>query len=337
MKNILLLIHDDSGQEARLQAALDITRAIEGHLDCLDVAVLPQMTGEYVVGEAEVMLVYDERAREHSNRTRLESRLAHEDVPWSWTDTLDIPAEAIIRAASLADLIVVSIGLARDEPEYLRRLAGVVARKAARPVLAVPPQTGRLDVCGTALIAWDGSSEANEALREAVPLLKFSNNVILLDVDENEGAFAAHSAATYLSRHGVHAKVELAHRKTGGTIHGTILESAHAVRASYIVMGAFGHSMALEAVFGGVTRSMLDHSNLPLLIAHRASARRSAVFGLRTEREVGAPDDAAGHAGQKNDRDAGVSSDPHASLPGAGEVWHLLQSALPRWNIAPKR
>ena len=29
MKNILLLIHDDPGQEARLQAALDITRAVE--------------------------------------------------------------------------------------------------------------------------------------------------------------------------------------------------------------------------------------------------------------------------------------------------------------------
>src|SRR3989344_3652734 len=36
MKNILLLVHDDHGQEARLQAALDITRAVEGHLTCID-------------------------------------------------------------------------------------------------------------------------------------------------------------------------------------------------------------------------------------------------------------------------------------------------------------
>ena len=27
MKNVLLLVHDDQGQEARLQAALDLTRA----------------------------------------------------------------------------------------------------------------------------------------------------------------------------------------------------------------------------------------------------------------------------------------------------------------------
>jgi hypothetical protein len=35
MKNVLLLVHDDLGQEARLQAALDIVRAIGGHLHCL--------------------------------------------------------------------------------------------------------------------------------------------------------------------------------------------------------------------------------------------------------------------------------------------------------------
>jgi hypothetical protein len=38
MKNILLLVHDDVGQEARLQVALDVTRALTGHLESLDVA-----------------------------------------------------------------------------------------------------------------------------------------------------------------------------------------------------------------------------------------------------------------------------------------------------------
>ena len=41
MKNILLLVHDDPGQEARVQAALDLTRALDGHLTCLDVAAMP--------------------------------------------------------------------------------------------------------------------------------------------------------------------------------------------------------------------------------------------------------------------------------------------------------
>lgn len=39
MKNVLVLLHDDAGQEARLQVALDLTRALSGHLKCLDVVV----------------------------------------------------------------------------------------------------------------------------------------------------------------------------------------------------------------------------------------------------------------------------------------------------------
>lgn len=87
MKNVLLLVHDDEGQEARLQAALDLTRALDGHLSCIDVALFPAMVGDiYSPGIAEAMLLTDEREREGKNKTALEARLAHEDVSWDWTD-----------------------------------------------------------------------------------------------------------------------------------------------------------------------------------------------------------------------------------------------------------
>lgn len=41
MKTIFLLVHDDEGQEARLLAALDLTRDVSGHPACLDVTVPP--------------------------------------------------------------------------------------------------------------------------------------------------------------------------------------------------------------------------------------------------------------------------------------------------------
>ena len=78
MKNILLLVHDDAGQEARFQASLDVCRALGGHLACLDVAILPKVTGDMYGATA--MLLADERERESANRTKLESRLAAEDV-----------------------------------------------------------------------------------------------------------------------------------------------------------------------------------------------------------------------------------------------------------------
>src|SRR3546814_13462010 len=53
VKNILLLVHHDAGQEARLQAALDITRAVGGHLACIDVTPFPVVAGNAVMGSGD--------------------------------------------------------------------------------------------------------------------------------------------------------------------------------------------------------------------------------------------------------------------------------------------
>lgn len=80
MKNILLLVHDDVGEEARFQAALDLTRALDGHLTCVDVVPLPVMVGDFYSGASEAMLLADNGQRETVHRERIEARLAHEDV-----------------------------------------------------------------------------------------------------------------------------------------------------------------------------------------------------------------------------------------------------------------
>jgi uncharacterized protein YrzB (UPF0473 family) len=99
MKNILLLVHDDAGQEARFQAALDIARGLAGHLTCLDVVQMPVMAGDYD-GMGSAMLLADEREREAGNRTALEARLAKEDVTWDWVDAVGDIADCITRASA---------------------------------------------------------------------------------------------------------------------------------------------------------------------------------------------------------------------------------------------
>ena len=268
MKTVLLLAHDDEGQEARLQAALDVTRALKGHLICLDVIVPPTALVYDYTGYGTATLMEDERERETANRSRLEARLSHEDVTWNWYEANGSLEETIEAEAGLADLVVLSSRLDEYEPSNLRQLAGHVANKVRRPVLAVPAHAKGIDITRPVLVAWDGSREANEALREAVPLLKLSSEVILFDLDEPEGVFAAISAAAYLSRHDVHARIETAPRKPGDSVYTNLLGKAAQIGASYIVMGAFGHAPAVETIFGGDTRSMLANSELPLLLAH---------------------------------------------------------------------
>lgn len=269
MKAILLLVHDDEGQEARLQAALDVTRAVNGHLICLDVMVPIVAPAYYPFGsEPAVRLERDFSERERANRVELEKRLAREDVSWNWENTAGALDFAIEAAAGLADLIVLSNDPSSEMPFEMSRLAGRVASKAGRPVLAVPSCSSGFDAAGTAIVAWDGSREADDALRSAVPLLKLAGEVILFDLDEPEGEIAAASAATYLSRHDIHPVIEIAGREDDEPIYKAILARAQRADAAYVVMGAYGHLPAVETVFGGVTRSMLANADRPLLLAH---------------------------------------------------------------------
>ena len=52
------------------------------------------------------------------------------------------------------------------------------------------------------------------------------------------------------------------------TTGGALLSAAMAANVDLLVMGAFGHSRTREWVLGGVSRHMLAHSPIPLLMQH---------------------------------------------------------------------
>lgn len=265
MKNILLLVHDDAGQEARLQVALDVTRALSGHLTCVEVLVPPIGLSDYT-GGADMIVLAEAREREGTRLAALRARLAKEDVSWDLSEACGDPAAEIRKVAGLADLIVVTSHTDEREGVDARRVAAELAAKSDRPVLAVPPGCRGLDVGGRVLVAWDGSPESDAALRSAFPLLKLARGVTLIEVARSEDHRPPDEAATYLSRHGIHARA--VEKIASEPIPDTILKRARDLDASYIVMGAFGHSRMVEAVFGGVSRTMLQTSEIPLLLTH---------------------------------------------------------------------
>jgi len=265
MKNILLLVHDDPGQEARLQAALDVTRAVDGHLECLEVRELPMLAmGSYAGGAEAMALVEIERAQ-HELRAALERRLQDEDVPWSFSHSFDKPADALARGADLADLIVVSARLEEGEAASEVR-PQALPLGAGRPLLAVPPAARGLALDKPALVAWDGPGPSVEAGRAAVPLLHHAAGVVVLAVDPSPAAMPPEDIATYLSRHGI--VPELVERRSEGTIAAVLRDHVRAIDAGLLVMGAYGTGRLAQAIFGGVTHTMLRTSPVPLLLAH---------------------------------------------------------------------
>jgi nucleotide-binding universal stress UspA family protein len=268
MKNILLLIHDDAGQEARLQAALDITRAVNGHLTCLDVSVVIPIVGADVGVSGGAMLIELERESEAGNRSRLYPRLEKEDVSWDWIDATGYLEQTLEAAAGLADLIVVNGQLDSFPLPDMRTLASGLVLKSGKPILAVPETATGFKAAGNALVAWDGSSEASIALTAAVPLLQLAASVTILEIDDGSVKAGAEDAATYLSRHGVHARIVRAPTGDDDDAGTVLLAKADSEKFDYMVMGGFGHSRFAEALFGGVTRRMLTESPIPLFMAH---------------------------------------------------------------------
>lgn len=87
--------------------------------------------------------------------------------------------------------------------------------------------------------------------------------------DEEDGpprATAAEIAAS-LVRHGVHCDV-VDVTAEGRSVGATVLASVKDLKADMLVMGAYGHARLTEFVFGGVTRHILRHVEVPVLLSH---------------------------------------------------------------------
>ena len=267
MKNILMLAHDDAGQEGRLQCALDLTRGLSGHLTCVDVTQLPVYIADYFGPVNGVGALVDEQIREAASATRLKLRLQFEDVAWDWVDASGEISRRVRDHAGLSDAIVINLRLKSGSMPNIHDIASAVAMGVRGVVVAVPENCNRFDVGGPALVAWDGSPAVMATLQRAIPLLALASSVRLLRVDDGSGGRIVEDAAIYLSRHGIHASIT---RLPIGSVEADVLirNSCEENRAAYCVMGAYGHSRLSEKVFGGVTSRMLEKSKIPIVMSH---------------------------------------------------------------------
>lgn len=269
MKSILLHVQEDAGFEARLQCALDIARASQGHLTCQHATPASAYVGFDIFGGAfvsgDVLAGIEEY--EGALRARIEARLAKEDVESDYLQVSADPARGLVNQGALADLIVLSHAPQGTSDPVSNGLIGDVVMATRTPILVVPHTAKGFTIDGTAVVAWNGSFEAANALRAALPMLRRATAVHLVTIDEaGDIRIPSTTASRYLSRHGIASKLHNQPRDAQSVI--DILESqARAVRASYLVMGAYGHSRAREYLFGGVTRGMLMNATVPLLLA----------------------------------------------------------------------
>ena len=137
---------------------------------------------------------------------------------------------------------------------------------AGRPVLAIPAPAGPSAPDAPAVVAWNGRAEAARALTAALPLLRRASHVTVIHAGADDSGILPPVIA-FLARHGITAapcNVPAGGRDAGAAL----LGEAERCGAGLLVFGAYGHSRARELIFGGVTRHILHHAKIPVLLAH---------------------------------------------------------------------
>lgn len=266
MKDILVLVHDDEGQTARLRCAVDLAHATGGHLHCLGLVQLPAMLAYEAADGASLTAIAlaEESERESRNHDAVKISLAMQGVSFEWSNATGDMEPALAAALKLVELAVVNLrpsGVWGKDTDLPARLAlhGNV------PVLAVPDDLRGFDLSAPAVVAWDGSDPADRALRAAIPLLKHSSLVTLVSIGPRHDGGQAELAALYLDRHDCRTVIKRIERPDRPVAF-EILAEVEANRAAWFVAGSYGHSPLRERLFGGVTRQLLKSATVPMFL-----------------------------------------------------------------------
>ncbi|HME25182.1 MAG TPA: universal stress protein [Acetobacteraceae bacterium] len=189
------------------------------------------------------------------------------EVSVSWRERIGLPESVIADSARFCDLVAVP---RPDGVDPSRRWPMIYAALvlAAHPVILLPPRSTTRS-WETAIVAWDGSPQAQHALTAAMPVLARMHRVILLTIGAVDGAGPAQDEELlgYLSYHEVRAERLILERDRRG-VGVRILEEAKANAAELLVMGAYTHSPTYEAIFGGPTLHVIETTDLPVLMVH---------------------------------------------------------------------
>ncbi len=282
LHDLLLVLDGSPRNAARLDVALGLARAAGAHLTglCPLELLLPADLGFALGGYPEVMAL--QSAVEQLQSQAMESArvieaafreaLRRESVSGDWRTAAGPVGAAIAAEARHADLSVIG----QDDPDHRvppagRHMIEDALLGAGRPLLLLP-YAGSFPVIGrNVLIAWTPTREAARAVGDALALIEPGATVTVLTIARPGGAapdVPGAAIAPHLARHGLRGT---ATRSVGdGQIHEAdlLLSYAADLGADLLVMGGYGHSRVRELTLGGVTRSVLRHMTLPVLMSH---------------------------------------------------------------------
>ncbi len=292
-RDLLVCVDPTTAGEARLNLAFNLARAGQAHLTAAyglpierRAPAEPGLALQPIPSDGLIGVVAEGLARggggaapqapgeatlEEAVERRFRAELAQHGLHGEWRLYDAGDTAAAIELAKSADLAILGqLSPDLSTPGALRPEDVVVA--AGRPVLVVP-YAGTFQTVGRrVLVAWDATREAVRAVNDALPLLADAEAVTVMFVGAQETALERRKPSLerivgHLRHHGIAARIEETLRG-GVAISDILLSRAADLAADLIVAGAYHHSQLREALVGGVSRELLEHMTVPVLLSH---------------------------------------------------------------------
>lgn len=274
LTNILVHLDDGDSCGERLELCAALAGANDAHLSGLYVSrFLTQAMLVDAPPSGMLIQALDEEQRSRTARVRelFDSNTAALDARREFHHEEGDPVHWLSVYGRYADVVAVQKPGEADAVFGAGGIPGALALSCGRPVLVVPGTAVKSLSPARVMVAWDGSREAARAVADAHPFLRMASKVEVVSVSEDKstgpGAPNGRDLCRHLSLHGIEA-VPITLPPSKIDIPDALLSRAAAQGAELIVLGAYGHSRFRELVLGGVTRHLLTHSPVPLLLSH---------------------------------------------------------------------
>lgn len=273
-----ILVHVDSSVHCRprLELAASLAADHGAHLTGLGVRMIPHVPRFIMSQLGPEIADAQQRAASESvaaERKLFDDVMARAGIAHEWRTVEGDLIDCFCVHGRYADLIVAGQVDPRDDAmDGEHGLADQVVMEAGRPVLVVP-YAGTFKTLGThAVVAWNGSREATRAVNDALPLLRKSRKVDVLVINPHGGRLGhgdvpGADICVHLARQGVKAEAHALHAddmEVGDTLLSRVTDEG----ADLLVMGAYGRSRMRTMILGGVTRHILRHMTVPVLMSH---------------------------------------------------------------------
>jgi nucleotide-binding universal stress UspA family protein len=281
LSDILACLDSTSAGQGRLKLALQLAQQHDAYLTAayvleptngsLFVRGEPAAEGRFSNSAAgpDPVLSTVARAEEGEASFRQALRLHGLDGDWRLIDGPD--TSEVVELAKSVDLVMLG-QYSRGAHNGTGFHPAEIAMACGRPLLIVP-YAGEFGTVGKhVLIAWDGTREATRALNDALPLIETAMSATVMTVLSQEKQLQRVHAdlqrvVGHLEHHGVSARAEETLRGDMA-ISDLLLSRAADLGADMIVAGAYHHSQLREALIGGVSRDLLRHMTVPVLMSH---------------------------------------------------------------------